>query len=304
MKFTLLGFNQAAAMSLTATDSNGKVLKLDITDLTILRVFTDFFNGTGMKKITDNGITYGWINYAYFLKQVPILGIQRRAFYNRLKKMVTLGVLVHHTQTNEDSTKSAYYGLGHNYNKLLGYSEEENVEEEPDSEPKNDSSENTGGMYSNTQGYVSEYIGGMYPDTHNSSINNTSIRKKTTTTKAAEPSFPKTEKKAKAKQAGYDEIINAYTDNEELKNALLEFVKMRKAIKKTLTDNALKLITKKLDTIASNDTEKIQILENSIVGGWQGVYPLKAEDKQQAQQQQQADEMQDYWNQFVVPVEG
>lgn len=64
-----------------------------------------------MKKITDNGITYGWVNYAYFLKQVPILGIQKRAFYNRLKKMVTLGVLVHHTQTNDNNTKSAYYGL-------------------------------------------------------------------------------------------------------------------------------------------------------------------------------------------------
>ena len=111
MKFTLLGFNQAAAMSLTATDSNGKELKLDVTDLTILRVFTDFFNSTVMKKITDNGITYGWVNYAYFLKQVPILGIQKRAFYNRLKKMVTLGVLVHHTQTNDNNTKSAYYGL-------------------------------------------------------------------------------------------------------------------------------------------------------------------------------------------------
>ncbi len=311
MKFTLLGFNQAAAMSLTANDNNGKELKLDITDLTILRVFTDFFNSNGMKKITDNGITYGWINYAYFLKQVPILGIQRRAFYNRLKKMVTLGVLVHHTQTNEDSTKSAYYGLGHNYNKLLGYSQEENVEEIPDPEPENDSIENTGGMYlntqgmySNTQGYVSEYIGGMYSNTHNSSIKDTSIKKETTTTtKAAEPSFSKTEKKAK-QAAGYDEIIDAYTDNEELKTTLIEFVKMRKAIKKPLTDRALKLIAKKLDTIAQNDSEKIQILENSIVGGWQGVYALKAEDKQQAQQQQQADEMADYWNQFVVPVEG
>lgn len=30
MKFTLLGFNQAAAMSLTATDSNGKTLKNSI----------------------------------------------------------------------------------------------------------------------------------------------------------------------------------------------------------------------------------------------------------------------------------
>ena len=294
MKFTLLGFNQAAVLSLTASDSNGKELKLDITDLTILRVFTDFFNSNGMQKITDNGITYGWINYNYFLKQIPIVGIQKRAFYNRLQKMVTLGVLVHHTQTNDNNTKSAYYGFGANYNKLLGYSEEENIEEEPE----NDSIENT-------QGSVSEYIGGMYSTAHNSSIIDSSIKIKTTTTKAAEPNFPKAEKKSKAKQAaGYDEIINDYTANEERKTALIEFVKMRKAIKKPLTDNALRLITKKLDTIAQNDNEKIKILENSIVGGWQGVYALKAEDKQQAQQQQQADEMADYWNQFRVPVEG
>lgn len=108
-------------------------------------------------------------------------------------------------------------------------------------------------MYQNTQGSVSEYIGGMYSNAHNSSIIDSSIKEEITTTKAASPSFPKTEKKSKAKQTGYDEVINNYTDNEELKNALLEFVKSRKAIKKPLTDNALKLITKKLDTIAQND---------------------------------------------------
>ena len=301
MKFTLLGFSQAAALSLTATDTNGKELKLDITDLTILRVFTDFFH-CGMKKTTDTqGNQYGWVSYNYFLQQIPILGIQARAFYNRLQKMVRLGVLTHFTQGN-----NAFYGFGTNYNKLLGYSTEDNTD--GDEEPKEDSTVSTG-MYSNTgvcteihTKTVSEYIPTMYSNTYNTSINNTSI-KETTTTKAAEPSFPKTEKKSK-QAAGYDEIINSYTTSEELKTALIEFVKMRKAIKKPLTDNALKLIIKKLDTIASNDTEKIQILENSIVGGWQGVYALKAEDKQQAQQQKQADEMADYWNQFRVPVEG
>lgn len=60
-----------------------------------------------------------------------------------------------------------------------------------------------------------------------------------------------------------------------MKQALVEFVKMRKLIKKPLTDRALRLILSKLDTLASNDGAKISILNQSIVNNWQGVFPLK-----------------------------
>ena len=50
---------------------------------------------------------------------------------------------------------------------------------------------------------------------------------------------------------------------------------MRKAIKRPLTDRAMKGILSKLNNFASDDLEKIEVLENSIVNCWQGIFPLR-----------------------------
>jgi predicted phage replisome organizer len=83
--------------------------------------------------------------------------------------------------------------------------------------------------------------------------------------------------KKKKTTKGFDLIINDYTSNLDLRNTIINFIKMRKAIKKTLTDNALELILKKLNDLTTSDNEKIEILSNSIMGGWQGVFPLKGD---------------------------
>jgi predicted phage replisome organizer len=79
----------------------------------------------------------------------------------------------------------------------------------------------------------------------------------------------------KAKKTNFDEIISEYTENEDLKNALNDFIKMRKAIKAVITDRALKGICSKLDTLASTDEDKVKILDQSIMNSWKGVFPLK-----------------------------
>ena len=84
-------------------------------------------------------------------------------------------------------------------------------------------------------------------------------------------------KKTTTTKQGFDLIINNYTLNLDLKNTIINFIKMRKAIKKTLTDNALELILKKLNNLTTSDNEKIEILSNSIMGSWQGVFPLKGD---------------------------
>lgn len=85
-------------------------------------------------------------------------------------------------------------------------------------------------------------------------------------------------KKKESTRAGYDEIIASYTENGELRSALVEFVKMRKMMKKPLTNKALSLLlTSKngLDGLASNDAEKIDVVQQSIMRGWMGFFPLK-----------------------------
>ena len=79
----------------------------------------------------------------------------------------------------------------------------------------------------------------------------------------------------KEKESNLDKIISAYTSNSDLVETIKDFIKMRKAIKKTVTDRALKGILTKLDKFSNSDFEKIEILENSIQNCWISVYELK-----------------------------
>ena len=87
----------------------------------------------------------------------------------------------------------------------------------------------------------------------------------------------KQENKQKNNNSDLEVIVEAYTDNKELKETIFDFIEMRKSIKKKLTERGLKGILNKLDKIALNDYEKIEILENSIMNCWQGVFEIKKE---------------------------
>ena len=54
---------------------------------------------------------------------------------------------------------------------------------------------------------------------------------------------------------------------------------MRKGIKEPATQRAMKGILKKLDQLGRNDEEKIQILENAIIGNWRSVWPLNHQQR-------------------------
>ena len=84
-----------------------------------------------------------------------------------------------------------------------------------------------------------------------------------------------TNNKKEKEKTNIDKIINAYTENNSLVEAIKDFIKMRKTIKKPITDRGLKMILNKLDQYGDNDLEKIEILENSIMNCWQGVFELK-----------------------------
>lgn len=88
-------------------------------------------------------------------------------------------------------------------------------------------------------------------------------------------------KNKKEKVSGFDSIISEYTENEDLRQTIVDFIGMRKAIKHQLTDRALKMTLAKLDSLSSTDVGKIKILEQSIFHSWQGVFPLKEEPEEQ-----------------------
>ena len=106
--------------------------------------------------------------------------------------------------------------------------------------------------------------------TTTSAKNDTATSTKNSTLKELNKNIKKEKEKS-----NIDKIIEAYTNNDLLAEALKDFMKMRKAIKKPLTDRAMKGILAKLNNFTADDLEKIEILENSIVNCWQGIFPLK-----------------------------
>lgn len=88
--------------------------------------------------------------------------------------------------------------------------------------------------------------------------------------------YKKKENNKKKEKVSFDSILEELND-EDLKNSFLEFIKMRKLIKKPLTEHALKLSIKKLFSLSNDKQEMIDIVNQSIQNSWQSFYPLKEE---------------------------
>lgn len=91
--------------------------------------------------------------------------------------------------------------------------------------------------------------------------------------------------KKKKEPTEIDTLIDKYTEFEELRKTLRDFVIMRKSIKKPLTTRAMELIIKDLDKKGTNDYHKIQLLEQSIMNSWQGIFDLKQDFKGKQQKE-------------------
>ena len=119
MKITIEGFNQAYATTLRkeVTLSNGtkKTIKIDCTDLVILRWFVDFY--PKMKTIEVDGVKYVWLTHKKLLEDLPLIDITKRAFMERMQKLVEFNIL-EYKLLKENGTFSLYK-FGTNYENLL-----------------------------------------------------------------------------------------------------------------------------------------------------------------------------------------
>lgn len=91
-------------------------------------------------------------------------------------------------------------------------------------------------------------------------------------------------KESKKDSNGYNAIIQEKFSNNEVIEALKEFIKMRTMIKKPLTDYALKMLCNKLIKLSSDPDTQVKILQQSIMNNWQGIFELKEDQKQQQKQ--------------------
>lgn len=118
MKYTIEGFSQEYALTLqkeVEQDGKIKMIRVDCTDLLILRWYVDFY--PRMMKTEIDGVQYAWVNYKELLNDMPILNMGRHSLAARLQKLVEFEVLKHITVKTNGTF--SYYGFGKNYTKLL-----------------------------------------------------------------------------------------------------------------------------------------------------------------------------------------
>lgn len=86
----------------------------------------------------------------------------------------------------------------------------------------------------------------------------------------------KLKQKLKQKQKGATKVsTKKYSEDVELNDAILAFIAFRLDIKSAMTDHAIDLMLKKLEEMApGNVPVKVAILNQSIMNGWKGVFPL------------------------------
>lgn len=111
--------------------------------------------------------------------------------------------------------------------------------------------------------------------------------KKFNTNKTKDKKTEEKDKSKKERKTQYDQILDSVdviASSSDLRDAFVEFIKMRKMGRKPLTDRGLKLIINKTYELGNGKAEQMKkILEQSIERGWQGVFEIKTDQtKQQA----------------------
>ena len=92
------------------------------------------------------------------------------------------------------------------------------------------------------------------------------------------------ESKVKESKVNKDNSSREVVSDPALNRVILDFIDFRKKIKRPLTDHALELLIKKLDGMTQDQKEKVEILNQSIMNGWIGIFPLKGDKKGQPKQ--------------------
>ena len=118
MKYAIHGFSQAFAITLKQTvteNGKSKQIKIDCTDLLILRWFVDFF--PRMKKMYIDGEQYAFVTHGMIIKDLPLLDITKRACIERMQKLVKFDILKYHL-LKQGGTYSLY-AFGNKYENLI-----------------------------------------------------------------------------------------------------------------------------------------------------------------------------------------
>lgn len=253
MKYSILGFNQSKCVKLNLT----------IKDILILQYIREALASPSMQHITDdNDIAYVWLLHDKVLEDLPILDINTRSligYLNKLKDMGLISVLSLHDKKGR-GTKS-YYTITSKCEELVYDQVQKIAVENARPSAKNCTSDNI----------------------LNKNIDNTDI---TNVISSAEPNnvddFFKTqsliEKPKKRKSTLYANcmsLIDDFTQDEEVRNLLKDYFKVRLERKDIpLGKASFQGSLNKLRTLTTSKKEVLQIIQQSIDRCYPSFYPL------------------------------
>ena len=124
----------------------------------------------------------------------------------------------------------------------------------------------------------------IYPHVENLHVDN---RAQLNTNKSIKDKLNTNKYKKESKKKEFEDILSEIED-EDIVNALGEFINMRKAVKKPLTAHALELNVKHLFELSNDKTTMIAIIEQSVMHNWLTFYPLKEQSTSTSKQPQQS----------------
>lgn len=104
-------------------------------------------------------------------------------------------------------------------------------------------------------------------------------------------------KERKKEVKTYEQVLSDFSLSERLTNCIMDFIQMRKFIKKPLTNKGLELLIGKLQKMTPDEEKQIKILEQSIMNNWQGIFELK--ETQKTQQQVEDEEHEKMWDRLA-----
>ena len=304
MKYTISGFSQQEALQFKkiVSDKSGKEkeIKVDCTDLLILRWFVDFY--PKMTKVEIDGSQYAWVQYQKILQDLPLLDIKKQALFDRFQKMCEFEILTH--KTIKAGGSFSYYGFGKMYSALIDtessqihkgeYSTKEQINKSIKDKSINDNKKERKTSYdkilsgieesNNTQKQQVAKARSGEEETNALKEKIKCLEKEIEILKNNNNIKERKKEEPKKKATSYDEILSGIAD-EELKTLYLEYIKMRKLIKAPMTDRALQMLINKVNTLEpySIDNQK-ELLETAIMNNWKSVYPIKkgAKDSEQS----------------------
>lgn len=82
-------------------------------------------------------------------------------------------------------------------------------------------------------------------------------------------------KEVKTKKENTKNKAVYFPNDERLNQAFADFVEYRKKIRKPMTDRAIELAIAKLHDLANDNDTMIEIINQSVMRGWSGFFPLK-----------------------------